>query len=254
MTKGSRILVVEDEMVISIEIATTLKRLGYEVAGQAITGADAVRMAGEVDPDLILMDIRLKGEMDGIEAASYIKELSDHPIIFLTAHSDEATLERAIAISPSGYLIKPFKDRELYSSIELALHKHDIRQRLRPERVIRGKVPEDIADMPGVCLVTINSRGTITRVNKASSLLFGAEMTDIVGTRITGWIFRNESTGNGQGRGSVIMPGSASLRRQDGEMQPVRLEAGFIVEEDGMVQGYLLALYPASVCNGSVTG
>ncbi|NLW75127.1 MAG: response regulator, partial [Methanomicrobiales archaeon] len=107
MPQGSKILIVEDEMIISMEIKQKLRGMGYEVVGQAITGESAILKAGEKNPDLVLMDIRLKGEMDGITAAKRIIELYDLPIIFLTAHSDKATLERAIAVSPSGYLLKP---------------------------------------------------------------------------------------------------------------------------------------------------
>jgi len=244
MTKGSRILVVEDEMVISLEIATTLRRLGYTVAGQAITGSDAVRMAAEVSPDLILMDIRLQDEMDGIEAASRIQHQSDVPIIFLTAHSDEATLERAIAISPSGYLIKPFKDRELYSSIELALHKHDIWQRIRPERMIREEIPDDILGFPDVSLLSISTSGVITRINPAASLMLGAERSDVVGTRIIRWV-RSRSSGPGStGSGNVILPMHASLKRADGLEVPIRIECGIISEDADRVLGFILALYP----------
>ena len=244
MTKGSRILVVEDEMVISLEIAATLRRLGYEVVGHAITGTDAVRLADEADPDLILMDIRLKGEMDGIEAASRIRENNDRPVIFLTAHSDEVTLERAIAVSPSGYLIKPFKDRELYSSIELALHKHDIRERLRPVRIVHGKTPPDILDILGGGVALISTRGSVIRVNSALCELFGAGSGDICGTRIAGWITGLGSPEDTQVPGNLIPPGPVSLLKFDGTVQPVRIEAGFMIGEDGLIQGYLLAFHP----------
>lgn len=242
MTKGSRILVVEDEMVISLEIVTTLKRLGYEIAGQAITGMDAIWKAGDTNPDLILMDIRLKDEMDGIEAASRIQERSECPIIFLTAHSDEGTLERAIAMSPSGYLIKPFKDRELYSSIELALYKHEIRQRTRPERIIHGDIPDELPGRPKVSLLTLNPGGVITRANHAAGPLLGIDKSDIIGTRITRWIQGSDQKTSYRGPVPVIMPGKTWLRRFDGVIIPVRIEFGYIGEEDDRVQGYLLAL------------
>jgi CheY-like chemotaxis protein len=250
MTKGSRILVVEDEMVISLEIVTTLKRLGYEIAGQAVTGADAIWMAGDTNPDLILMDIRLRDEMDGIEAALRIQEQSDCPIIFLTAHSDEATLERAIAINPTGYLIKPFKDRELYSTIELALHKHDIWQRIRPERLIQGDIPEEIPDSPAACLLTINPGGVIVRATRASGTLLGTEKSDIIGTRINRWILGTDHKPDIVDHAPVIIPGRTWLRRADGRIIPVRIEFGYIGEEDNRIQGYLLALTPLDPAAG----
>ena len=136
MPQGSKILIVEDEMLISMEIKQKLHSMGYAVVGQVISGESAIQKAGEEKPDLILMDIRLKGEMDGITAAKKIMELYDIPIIFLTAHSDKATLERAIAISPSGYLLKPFKRRELMTNIEMSLHKHRIKQKVRRRSIL----------------------------------------------------------------------------------------------------------------------
>lgn len=245
MTKGSSILVVEDEMVISLEISATLRRLGYEVVGQAITGEDAVRLAEEADPDLILMDIRLKGEMDGIEAASRIREKNDRPVIFLTAHSDEVTLERAIAVSPSGYLIKPFKDRELYSSIELALHKHDIRERLRPGRRVCGDSVPDILEIAGIGVALISTRGSIIRVNPALCELFGTGNADICGTRIAGWITgADSSSGDKKIPENIVPPGIVSLLKHNGEVVQVRIECGFMIGDDGLIQGYLLAFHP----------
>ena len=244
MTKGSRILIVEDEMVISLEIAATLKRLGYEVVGQAITGLDALRLVEEHDPDLILMDIRLKGEMDGIEAACQVTDRFDLPVIFLTAHSDEATLERAIAVSPSGYLIKPFKDRELYSSIELALHKHEIRKRIRPDRIVR-EVQSDLAHLPGVCAIVISPRGIIIRANHEACMLLGTSQADLCATRITNWIYPIPSLPDASPPAGVsILPGSTSIRRPDGTFLSVSIQAGFLVDEEGRIQGYILVINP----------
>ncbi len=245
MTKGSKILIVEDEMVISLEISATLKRLGYEVVGQAITGEEAVRLAETADPDLVLMDIRLRGEMDGIEAACQIKDSFDLPVIFLTAHSDEATLERAIAISPSGYLIKPFKDRELYSSIELGLHKHEIRQRIRPDRTVCLASASPYMETPGIGMVSISPRGIIVRANATCFALFGASQAEICGTRITGWItVAPGSSGSSSSGDQSIPPESAVLRKQNGEMVPVKIHLGFLLGEGSGVQGYLLAIHP----------
>lgn len=244
MTKGSKILIVEDEMVISLEIAATLKRLGYEVAGQAITGEDALRLVETVDPDLILMDIRLKGEMDGIEAACRVTDLFDLPVIFLTAHSDEATLERAIAVSPSGYLIKPFKDRELYSSIELALHKYEIRQRIRPDRMVR-EAQSDLTHIATGCGVVISPRGVIIRANQEACILFERGQIDLCGSRITDWISPSSPGSDIPSTGSSsILPGTAMIRRQNGSLQPVLIEVGFMVGDEGRIQGYILMITP----------
>jgi signal transduction histidine kinase len=118
------IFIVEDEVVIAMEIESVLQQLGYQVAGSAMSGEEAIVRTAETRPDLILMDIRLKGEMDGITAADRIYRLYKIPVIFLTAHSDKKTLEKAIAVHPFGYLIKPFRKNELYTAIEIALYKH----------------------------------------------------------------------------------------------------------------------------------
>ncbi len=121
-----RILIVEDEAVTSVMLEKTLKELGYEVVGSAFDGREAIEIAREKRPDLILMDIRIQGDMDGIETAKQIYQQFNIPSIYLTAHSDEDTIKRAVESGPFGYLIKPFKERELYSNIEMVAHKHKL--------------------------------------------------------------------------------------------------------------------------------
>jgi len=119
-----KILIVEDEVIIAMALEDSLRDFGYKIAGRATNGADAIRLAIENEPDLALVDIRLNGEMDGIEAANRICRRLDIPVIFLTAYSDDRTLSRAIKTNPFGYLIKPIRPRELYTSIETAIYKH----------------------------------------------------------------------------------------------------------------------------------
>jgi PAS domain S-box-containing protein len=120
---GTRILVVEDETIVAMDIVATLRRLGYEVAGMVGTGAAAIESARALKPDLILMDIRLKGPIDGIEAATTIHGEQQTPIIFLTAHADADTVERSKAAAPHGYLVKPFDEPTLHRVLEIALHR-----------------------------------------------------------------------------------------------------------------------------------
>jgi CheY-like chemotaxis protein len=127
-----KLLVVEDETIVALELKETLVKLGYAVVGTVNNGPDAIRRAGEERPDLVLMDIHIKGAMDGIEAAEEIVSRYDIPVIYLTAHSDHETISRAIQTLPYGYLVKPFNERSLYSNIEMALHKHQIRKRVQP--------------------------------------------------------------------------------------------------------------------------
>ncbi|EKQ53248.1 MAG: CheY-like receiver domain-containing protein [Methanobacterium sp. Maddingley MBC34] len=120
----SCILVVEDEAIVAMGIKQKLEDLGHQVVDIVFTGEDAVQTALKKEPDLILMDIVLKGSMDGIEAAAKIRNQMDIPVIYLTAYSDEEVLERARMTEPYGYIIKPFKKSELNANIEMALYKH----------------------------------------------------------------------------------------------------------------------------------
>jgi two-component system, response regulator PdtaR len=119
-----RILVVEDEHIVAMGIKKMLKNLGYTVTGVASSGKDAISKAESTFPDVVLMDIMLKGDMDGVEAAKEIRERFDVPVVYLTAYSDNKILERAKKTEPFGYIVKPFDEKDLHSSIEVALHKH----------------------------------------------------------------------------------------------------------------------------------
>lgn len=131
---AARILVVEDEVIVAMEIQDRLHDLGYEVLDTVTTGEDALKRADATQPDLVLMDIMLDGHLDGIETAERLCETMRVPIVFLTAYSDNATLERAKATTPFGYIVKPFEERELYASIEVALRTHAIQKRIEAQR------------------------------------------------------------------------------------------------------------------------
>lgn len=119
------ILVVEDESIVAKDIQQSLKKLGYEVLGVCSTGEDAVEKAEQTKPSLVLMDIMLKGHISGIEAADQIRTRLNIPIIFLTAYADSSTLAKAKVTEPYGYIIKPFKEIDLQTNIEIALYKHE---------------------------------------------------------------------------------------------------------------------------------
>ena len=131
----ARILLVEDEPITAMDAQRRLLRLGYEVAGRCDAGMDAISKAKELQPDVILMDINLRDDMDGITAAEIINKDKKTPIIFVTASSDDQTLERAKITEPFGYLLKPIKERELQITIEVALYRH--RMELERERLAR---------------------------------------------------------------------------------------------------------------------
>jgi DNA-binding NtrC family response regulator len=125
------ILIVEDEAIIAQDLSQQLSRLGYEVLGITDTGEEAVLLARDKRPALVLMDIRIKGHIDGIQAAEQIGGDGKVPVIYLTAHSDSATLQRAKLTGPFGYILKPFEERELETQIEIALYKNKLERELR---------------------------------------------------------------------------------------------------------------------------
>jgi CheY-like chemotaxis protein len=124
-----RILIVEDDEIICNLITTMLERRGYSVVGKVSSGEEAIVRACELEPDLVLMDISLSGQMDGVAAARYIFQLFQLPIVFLTALADDKLIERAKQSQPLGYILKPFTDKDLSSNVEMALYNHGIRKK-----------------------------------------------------------------------------------------------------------------------------
>ncbi len=126
---NAKILVVEDENIVALELKKRLKKLGYKIPSVASSGIEAINKAEGFLPDLVIMDIRLKGDMDGTQAAQTIRERFNIPIIYLTAHSDDETLKRAKQTEPYGYILKPFEEDDLRTAIEIALYKYQMENR-----------------------------------------------------------------------------------------------------------------------------
>jgi len=124
-------MLVDDEAIIATQLEELLTPLGYEVAGIACSGEEAVGMAEELRPDLILMDILMPGKLDGIAAAQKIKEELDIPVIFLTGYADEELINRAKSLEPLGYVLKPFRGEQIRAAVEIALYKKDMEEVLR---------------------------------------------------------------------------------------------------------------------------
>ncbi len=130
MTK-TKVLIVEDEAIVAADLANKLDRMGYRVIGSVACGEGALAIAGELRPDVVLMDIQLSGALDGIETGARMRRAYDLPVVYLTAHSDPDTLTRALSTEPFGYVLKPFVDRELKTQIEIGLYKHRTESTLR---------------------------------------------------------------------------------------------------------------------------
>jgi CheY-like chemotaxis protein len=160
-----RLLIVEDEVIVALDMEDRLAALGYQLVGHALTGEGALELTRELRPDLVLMDIRLQGDMDGITAAAEIRRLFHVPVIFLTAYSEDETLEWAKLAEPYGYILKPFDDRELKSAVEIALYKHRTEEEIRHlnrlydvlsqinQTVVRVHSREEL--LPEVCRVLV---------------------------------------------------------------------------------------------------
>ncbi len=131
---GTKILVVEDEVIVAEDIRSSLENMGYVVPSTASSGEEAIKKVAQFMPDLVLMDIVIQGKMDGIETAKEISSSFNIPFVYLTAFSDQKTLERAKITEPFGYIIKPFKERELHINIEIALFKHKMETRLKESK------------------------------------------------------------------------------------------------------------------------
>jgi len=174
------VLVVEDENIVAKDIANRLRHLGYQVCGMAGSGEEAIRMAESTHPDLVLMDIMLRGNMDGIQAADVIAKQHEIPVIYLTAYADEKTLQRAKRTEAFGYLLKPFEERELHITIEMALFKNQMERRLRESEEWLSAVLKSIGD----AVIATDTSGAIRFMNTVAEQLTGWTQSDSVGQHL----------------------------------------------------------------------
>ncbi|MFP4308631.1 MAG: PAS domain S-box protein [Desulfococcaceae bacterium] len=243
------ILVVEDEAVVGADLANKLERLGHAVAATAAGAEEAISLARRLRPDLVLMDIRLGGTMDGIEAADAVREELDIPVVFLTAHSDPATLKRAKIAQPFGYILKPFEERELASQIEMALYKHLAERRVREQREWLRVTLLSIGD----AVIATDADERITLINSVAEALTGRTAEEAEG-RPLAEVFRvvDEPTGTPleppvsralrEGK-PVPLENHAALVRRDGGTVPVEDMAAPILDAAGRTVGAVLVFH-----------
>ncbi len=175
-----RILIVENESAVALDLAATLEGLGYDVAGSVPSGEAAIEQVLAMRPSLVLMDIRLAGKIDGIQAACEIRKQSNIPIIFLSSHADESRLNQARSTEPSGHLVKPFTSVELRSAMEVALHMHQVEDRLRQsEERYRHLVESSIA-----LICTHDLQGNLLFINQAAAGSLGYTAEECLGRNI----------------------------------------------------------------------
>jgi PAS domain S-box-containing protein len=245
----TRILIVEDEFIVAADLAGKLMELGYEVAGTASEGKRAIELVEKHSPDLVLMDIKLEGEMDGIQTAEAIGKTHDIPVIYLTAHSDATTLARAKVTGPSGYILKPFEERELATQIELALYKHEADRKIRDQREWFRVTLTSLGD----AVIAVDSGNNITFINPVAESLTGWRMEEVSGQPLS-VVFDiiHENTGEKvespvnkvieTGR-IVALENHTALVTRDGRNIPIEDSAAPIMDAAGKIIGVVLVFH-----------
>lgn len=243
---AARILVVEDETIVAKDIQSSLQSLDYDVAGLAVSGEKAVEQALKLHPDLVLMDVMLKGDMDGIEAARLIAA-ARIPVVFLTAYADDDTLRRAKVSDAFGYLLKPFEDRELHSTIEMALYKHNMERQLRESRERLETTLRCIGD----AVIAADSSAGIEFINRQAENLTGWKQEEAIGRHISE-IFCMRNSGGGSDGACMnidsILAGKDDaqggqgniLVARDGRRISIDYSAAPIRESDGAIIGVVI--------------
>ena len=244
----AKILVVEDERIVANDLRMRLEKLDYSVPGIASSGEEAIQLAGEHRPDLVMMDITLKGEIDGVEAADSIHHQFGIPVVYLTAHADEFTLQRAKLTSPLGYILKPFEERELHATVEMALYKHQTDRKQRESERWLATTLMSIGD----AVITTDPDCRITFMNPVAEELTGWGRHDAAGRDLTEvCIMVDEATGEKAGNPAtaVIRGGIPTSRMnhttvvsKDGKRTPIDRTAAPIKDDQGNIIGAVLVL------------
>ncbi|BCF95324.1 response regulator [Paraburkholderia largidicola] len=249
---SARILIVEDDRIVARDIAQQMKRAGHSVLGTTASGEEALALVeqwqwrSEPGPDLVLMDVRLEGELDGIDTARRIRSMRDIPVVFLTAYADEETIQRATTAEPFGYVLKPFDDTQLRTVVEMALYKSGAERRLRESEQRYAVTLSSIGD--GV--VATDADGLVTFVNPAGEMLTGWARDEAAGLRlhdmfrihdeITRAPIADPTAAVLQGAGEGGLPTRAILRVRGGSEIPVECTATPMTNERGAQLGIVI--------------
>jgi PAS domain S-box-containing protein len=236
---AARLLIVEDERITAEDLRDILTELGYVVVSIVSTGSAAIATVEREAPDLVLMDIRIQGNLDGTETAGILRERFDTPIVFLTAHSDEGTLSRAKVAEPLGFIVKPFQEPELHATIEMALHK----SRAERERKATLERLAAAVDSIGEGVVCSDSTGVVTFMNPASEVWTGWARADALGRPLGELIRLVKPNGGGAAElpaavvlgdgvlremehGALLLTKNGAKRSVGGTVAPIRDHAG----------------------------
>lgn len=200
----AQVLVVEDDALIARNIQLELHGMGYAVPAIATSGEEALQKAAEIQPDLVLMDISLRGEMDGVKTVERLREDLEVPVIYLTAFADDQTLQRAKKTEPYGYLIKPYEEKELHTTVQLALYKHKMDRLLKENQEWLATILRCIGD--GV--IVTDAAGCVRVFNRMAEMLTGWRQEEAVGTDLLD-VF---SLLHGRSRQPLAVPAPRALR------------------------------------------
>ncbi len=176
-----RIVIADDERIVAADLARRMQALGYRVVGNVGRGVDAVRVSLEQKPDLVLMDIGMDGEFDGITSAAQIRAEADIPVVFVTSYSDKETLRRATEIGPFGYVLKPFDERELVATVEMAIYRHKMDRKLRDSEQLYRMLIENTGE--GIVFADLGERFTFA--NPTAESIFGVGPGELVGRSLS---------------------------------------------------------------------
>lgn len=243
-----RILIVEDEGLIARDIENMVKNADYEVCGVVSTGEEAIEKAKKTQPDLILMDIILRGNMDGVEAAERIRDHFNIPVIYLTAHTDENTLDRAKLTEPQGYTLKPVEQKELLTVIEMALYKHQMEMKLREREAWLATLLQSI----GEGVIATDRSGNITFMNPVAEKLTGWRQEESITKPLTSVLHLVDEDNGKLLRISIPELLSDKARNPvDGNIQivnyeekiPIELSATLIKDAKDNISGLVLVLH-----------
>lgn len=245
---SARILIVEDDRVVARDIAQQLVRCGHVIAGSVASGEDAIAVAARAPLDLVLMDVRLEGELDGIDTATRLREAHGLPIVFLTAYADEDTVRRATVTEPFGYVLKPFEDQQLRTVVEMALYKHRAERRLRDSEHRYAVTLASIGD--GVIATDCDSR--ITLINPVAEALTGWSSEEAAGQPLAAALALIDEDTNLplddigaevlRRQAPVDLPLKTRLVGRHGLEVPVEARGTPIVDDVGQVVGAVLAI------------
>lgn len=246
MKEKTRLLIVEDERIVAMDLRQRLQRFNYEVVDLASSGASAIEAVETHRPDLILMDIRIQGEMDGIQTADFIRKKYNVPHIFLTAHRDDDTINRAKHTEPDGYLLKPFNDREIQTTIEMALYKHEMRDKLLLSELKFRSLIQNSSDV----VTVVDFDGNFDFASPSVKMVLGYEPDVLQGKNLS--LFVHEADieiilkflkrlRNAEKANSLENPRKLEFRFEHAEKGWVYLEAvGSYINVDGFSKGMVI--------------